>query len=945
MYNSLYIKTDNTFLESMIKVKDLISYAIKNNIKTLAIADNNMHGVMDFNIECINNKITPIIGLEITYKNLKYVLYAKNNQGYTNLLKLNTILSEKEIEIEDIIKYQNNLICVIPYKYYVLYDILKDIYNDIFIGYQNQQESKKIKEKKIYYNEILCLNKEDLEYLKYLYCIKNNEYIDRININYIDNYIIYEQENIENYNYIIENCDITIELERKDLLPIYNDSPYETLKNLCMEGLKKKIGNMVPNTYIERLKMELKTIKDMGFSNYFLIVYDYSSYAKKNNSVAICRGSAAGSLVSYLLNITNMDPIKYNLYFERFLNKDRLKMPDIDMDFEGDIRDKVVKYCIDKYGIKKITPIITFSTLQPKQAINDICKVMDIPNRTKELLSNLIDSRISLSENLSNNKLKEYLNINSDLKKVYEVAQKLEGIKRQSSVHAAGIIMSNTTLDDIIPLKKYHDYYITGIDATYLEKIGLLKMDLLTVRTLDLISNILKEVNIKYDDIDINDKDTIDVFKNGDTLGIFQFEKEGITKTIMKMQPNSFSDIYNAIALYRPGPMQNIDTYTKRKLGQEKINYLHPLLKPILESTYGVIIYQEQIMQIAKNIAGYTLGEADILRDAMSKKKKEVIEKEKEHFIEGCLKKIDYDTALKLYNFLLSFASYGFNKAHSVIYARCAYNMAYLKVHYPTTYFKHLLLNGNFDSKFLYEMKKYKVEIIKPDINLSELDYSLKEGKIIYPLNDIKNVGILPNELIKNRANGYKDIYEIFEKLRNINKENIIPLIKVGVFDSLGMNRKTLINNLDSLLNYNDISTLFQGNKEYRPTLIEDLEYTKKEILEFEYEYLGFYLTSHPVSLYKTKYKSINIKDIDKYLGKYVNIVLYISRINTNKKEKKTCFMTGNDELDSIEIIMFNSIYEQNKDIKKGDIVYIFGKVEKQLSKYEIIVNKIEKLD
>ena len=353
MYNSLYIKTDNTFLESMIKVKDLISYAIKNNIKTLAIADSNMHGVMDFYIECINNKIKPIIGLEITYKNLKYVLYAKNNQGYKNLLKLNTILSEKEIEKEDIIKYKNNLICVIPYKNYVLYDILKDIYNDIFIGYQNQQENKNIKEKKLYYNEILCLNKEDLEYLKYLYCIKNNEYIDRININYIDNYIIYEQENIENYNYIIENCNITIELERKDLLPIYNENPYETLKNLCMEGLKKKIGNMVPNIYIERLKMELKTIKEMGFSNYFLIVYDYSYYAKKNNSVAICRGSAAGSLVSYLLNITNMDPIKYNLYFERFLNKDRLKMPDIDMDFEGDIRDKVVKYCIDKYGAKK----------------------------------------------------------------------------------------------------------------------------------------------------------------------------------------------------------------------------------------------------------------------------------------------------------------------------------------------------------------------------------------------------------------------------------------------------------------------------------------------------------------------------------------------------------------------------------------------------------------
>ena len=935
MYTPFNIKTDNTFLTSMIQIKDLIKYALNNNIKSLSITDNNLYGVMDFYTECINNSIKPIVGLDLNY-NGNLLLYCKDIIGYKNLLKLNSI---DNITITDLNNYKDSIVCILPYESINNYNELNNIYKDLYIGYKNKEQFNEIKHnKKVYINDILCLEKDDMDYLKYLYCIKNDEYLDRVNVEFKDNYlkILKEESNKE----ITNMCNFHLDFNMSNLIPEVDNNSYELLKQLCLDGLKNKLGNLVPNKYLERLKYELKIIKDMNYCNYFLIVQDYVSYAKKiGGNTCLCRGSAAGSLVSYLIDITDTDPLLYNLYFERFLNPERVTMPDIDIDFKGSIREEVVKYCISKYGLKKVAPIITFQTLQAKQAIKDIFKVLDIPDKQKDKVSKLLDSKLSLTENLKNEKLKNYLD-ELELNDAYNIAIKFEGMKKTSSVHAAGVVMCNIDIDNIIPLKKYDDYYITGIDATYLERIGLLKMDLLTVRTLDLLSDMLNDIGIDYNDIPLDDPKTIEVFKNGDTLGIFQFEKEGITQTIKKMQPNNLFDIYNALALYRPGPMQNIDKYINRKIGKEKVNYLHISLKPILNSTYGVIIYQEQIMEIAKQLANFTMSDADNLRRAMSKKKKELLVSYKEQFINGCINNnIDNNIATKIFDLMYSFASYGFNKSHSVVYGVCAYKMGYIKANYPDIYFKHLLKKDLCTSKHLYEMKKYKVNIIKPDINKSGLDYIYDNG-LIYPISNIKGSESIAKQIVENKP--YNNIYSLFETIPNINKEQIIPLILTGCFDSFGYNRKTLIENLDDLINYGDLQYTFKNQESLKPIINTIEEYSKKELLDFEYNYLGFYLSSNPVSLYKSKYNSIDIKDINKYFNKYVDLVVMIEKIGINKSNKPTCFITGVDEYDSISVILFNNIYEQNKNIKKNDIIHVYGKISRNYGKDEILVSNIE---
>lgn len=441
--------------------------------------------------------------------------------------------------------------------------------------------------------------------------------------------IKYPDQDFKNNQKIESVCNLTIETH-KNLLPIYkcpNDIDAITfLKQLCKDGLKRIFGETVSKKYVERLKYELSVIEEMGFCNYFLVVWDYVKYAKEHDIlVGPGRGSAAGSLVAYLLNITTIDPMKYDLMFERFLNAMRITMPDIDIDFEYTKRDQIVKYCMEKYGVKKVAPIITFGTLGSKQAIRDVGRVMNIELSLVDQVCKYLDSRISLKENYQNSKkLQDYLNTNQELKKMYQISLKLEGLKRHTSIHAAGIVMSQIDLDEVIPLQKGIDGYLTGYSMEYLESLGLLKMDFLALRNLTLIADTLKDIpdDLTFDTIVAEDREALALFTTVNTMGIFQFESDGMKNFLRKFRPTTFEDLFAALALYRPGPMNNIDSYIKRKHGKEKIDYLHPDLKPILENTYGIIVYQEQIMSIANIMAGYTLGEADILRRAMSKKKK-----------------------------------------------------------------------------------------------------------------------------------------------------------------------------------------------------------------------------------------------------------------------------------------------------------------------------------
>ena len=969
-YTPLYIKTHNSLLSSLIKETDLVEYALKNNLTSLTITDNNMYGVMDFYHLCLKNNIKPIVGLEVEIENVKIVLYCKNYDGYQNLISLSTKMSEDLITIDILKEKSSNLICIVPFNSMSLYEMLEDIYVDIFKGYTNYLERNKLEGKNlIYINEVLCLDKKDIDYLKYLESIKSGIPVSEIELNKNDCYIRNDikneyPEDLENNKYITNNCNLKIE-KNSNLLPVYdcpnNLSSYDYLKKLCIDGMKKVFGSTAPKIYIDRLKYELDIINKMGFCNYFLVVWDYVKYAKENDIlVGPGRGSAAGSLVSYLLNITTIDPIKYNLLFERFLNPERVTMPDIDIDFEYTKREDVVEYCINKYGIKKVAPIITFGTLGAKQAVRDVGRGLNISVKSIDVLCNLIDSKLTLIENYKQNKkIKDYLDINQNFKKLYKIASRIEGIKRHTSIHAAGIVMSNCNLDTIIPLDKSHGtFYTTGYSMDYLEELGLLKMDFLALRNLSLIKDVLKEIpDLTFEKIPMNDKKAINIFTTVNTSGIFQFESQGMMNFLRKFKPDSFEDVVASIALFRPGPMNNIDSYIKRKNGKEKIDYIDPSLEGILKPTYGIIIYQEQIMQIANVMAGYSFGEADILRRAMSKKKEEVMIAEKDKFIKRSIKRgYSKDISEKVYSLILKFASYGFNRAHSVAYSVIAYKMAYLKSHYPYLFMNSLLtMNIGSETKikeYIYECKLNNINILSPNINESMDTFKVEGNSIRYPLTGIKSVGVnVINSILEERSKGnFKDIYDFINRCygKSVNRKTIESLIFAGCFDLFGYNRNTLYSNLDNLINYGEIGGILENDESLKPVITKVEEFNKKDLLLKELSVFGFYLNGHPILDYKIKYPNLaSISNLSMYFDKNITTIIYVDRIKeiSTKNNEKMVFITGSDELNTVDIVLFPRVYNKYNDFEIGDILKINGKVEKRFDKFQIVLNSFEKLD
>lgn len=939
----LNIKTNNYLLHSMIKIEDLIEVAKQNNLKTLSIADDNMYGALQFYNACIKNDIKPIIGLEISIPE-KIILYAKNYDGYKNLMKITTIKNERKLEEKDLFKYSDNIICIIPYESKMHYNLLNKIYEDLFISYTDESQRENINlENKFYMREILCIKKEDEKYLKYLKAIKEGKkYLEIEDIKDVSLLPIRDENTIENL------CNLKIKMHM-DLLPVYTASSYEYLKKQCIEGMKRIFGSSVKKKYAIRLKNELEIINKMGFCDYFLVVQDYVKYAKENGIlVGPGRGSAAGSLVSYALDITTIDPLKYDLLFERFLNPERVTMPDIDIDFEDDRRGEVIDYCVQKYGSKKVALIITFGTLASKQAIRDVGRTLDIDLKKIDFLSKMIDSKKNLRQNLTQN-VKTYLENNRDLKTVYKIALKLEGLKRHTSIHAAGIVMSKENLDETLPLDKMEDLYVSEYDKDYLEDLGLLKMDFLGIKNLTMINNILKEIDdLTFDNIPEDDKQALNIFKTVNTNGIFQFESPGMVNFLKKLLPDNFNDIIAALALFRPGPMKNIDSYIRRKRGLEKIDYFHEDLKEILKPTYGIIVYQEQIMQIASTLAGYSFQEADLLRRAMSKKKQEILIKEKDKFIKGAIKKgYDKDLAQKVYDLIFRFAEYGFNKSHTVAYAMISYKMAYLKAHYPKIFMKHLLNNAINSlpktKQYIYECQKYGIKVKGPNINYSENTYRIIDGKIIYPLTNIKNVGITSaNKILKERANGYfKDIFDFIKRCGNLPSNTIENLIYSGALDSFNYSKKTLIKNLESLKNYGEISSL--DDEIFKPEIEEYKEYSMEEILKFELELLGLYLTEHPVTKYKQNLKTVELKDINMYFDKIIDVITLTDKIRIidTKKGEKMMFLTVSDELDKKEVVVFPRVLNSIREIKENDILKIRGRVQKRYDEYQIIAQNI----
>ena len=953
-YVPLWIKTDYSILSSLIKIDDLINKLTSLDISSCAICDNNLFGAMEFYNKCKSNGIKPIIGLEI---NLSFpvLLYAKNYKGYQALCNIDTLKNEGKLNNKVIYSYLDDLLVVIPFEFIDSASEFIGGLNEYFVGYSNLSDLEKITGNKVYVKKTLSLSKNEEPYLPYLYKIKDVDFKLDSDVT-LDEMVSTEIK--KDTLYFSNMCDINIP-KQSNLLPVYNDdSNFDEKKylvDLCVYGLKKRLNNNVPESYVIRLKHEIDIIIKMGFCNYFLVVWDYVKYAKKNGILVGPRGSAASSLVSYSLGITDVDPMKYDLLFERFLNPQRITMPDIDMDFDAEKRYKVIDYVKEKYGLNRVCEIITFSNLLAKQVIRDLARIFDVSTFKVDNLLKNFDDKKSLKEQLLNSSVKKMLD-DQELRKMYEVALHLEGLKRHTSIHAAGIIISSKDLRNYVPLTLNSDgTYICGYTMNYIEDLGLLKMDFLGLKNLTIIDKVLCRVNkIKFNDIPFNDKKTYDLFATGDLTGIFQFETMGMRKFITELKPDNINDLIAAVALFRPGPIDNIPSYIARKHGKEKVTYVNDCLKSILEPTYGIIIYQEQIMQIASKMAGFSYGQADVLRRAMSKKKQDVLLAQKDNFIKGSIKNgYDEKTALSVYELILKFANYGFNKAHSVCYAIIGYKIAYLKTHFPLEFMCEILNNyigvSSKTKTLLNECKRLDVEIIKPTINNTSCNYEIIEGKIVYPLSMIKGIGTLTcRQIVDERvANGaFTSYFDFIKRTYKTGIDVIKNVILSGALDFFGHTRKTLIENIDEAINYAELCSGLDENLVVKPELKEYEEYTQEELTKQEEKLYGFYISNHPTNRYISE-NSITTDKLNNYFDKNIEMTLYFERkkeVNTKSGDKMT-FINASDAFGNAELVMFPKTYNKYFNIPIPGVYKIKGKVEKRFSKLQIVLYDVERCD
>jgi len=799
-------------------------------------------------------------------------------------------------------------------------------------------------------------------------------------------------EAIENTKKIAERCNLDIKFSEFHL-PKYelNDSNYSNnlngyLRKVAEDGLKKKLKGQIPEQYIERLNSELKMIETMGFSSYFLIVWDFIRYAKaKGIPVGPGRGSAAGSLVAYCLDITGIDPIKYDLLFERFLNPERINMPDIDVDFCVDRRPEVIEYVAGRYGKDRVAQIITFGTMQARAAIRDTGRAMDIPYAEVDRVAKLIPNipGITLKDALTiDSPLKELYKENSKIREMIDIAQRLEGLTRHASTHAAGIVISPEPLTEVLPLYKApNDTVITTqYEMAAIESLGLLKFDFLGLKTLTVIDKTEKHINktrlaalqedfepFQTKNIPLNDRETFDLLSSGRTTGIFQLESSGMRELLVRLRPEAFEDLIALVALYRPGPLGSgmVEDFIKRKRGHIPIKYELQELEEILQETYGVILYQEQVMRIANKLANFTMGQADILRKAMGKKMPEEMEKLKKNFIQGAKNnKIPEKKAEKIFDLMAFFAEYGFNKSHSAAYALIAYQTAYLKTHLPVE-FMAALLSSDMDNTskvvtYINECKEMGIKILPPDINESEREFKVMGNSIRFGLEAVKGVGGSAIEaIIEARTAGtFTSLMSFCLKVdsRRVNKKVIESLIKAGAFDSIGR-RSQLMAALDSTLDSaakaqkaknSGQGIIFETQHTGGETLPDIEEWERSELLRMEKEAIGFYITGHPLDKYKEKLEqssvtpSYHLQELqDKEEVTLGGIIIRVKQIQSKKRDIMA-YLTVEDLYGITEVIVFPDLYRESSGIISEDTpIIISGQIDKTDKGLKVIAKKI----
>lgn len=1012
MFQYLYVQTEYSILQSACKIKPLIEKLKEQQLHSCAIVDEGtMYGTIKFYQECNKNNIKPVIGLKVKYhyndKTNNLVLLAINNFGYQNLMKISSRLqlTNNNIDFEYLQKTTMGLIAILPYeeslvqKYLErndaknaiqILELLREIYSDFYIGLGIKSITNSnfidnyFKLLKNYNYQFVALpkvsfiNESDYDAYTTLKAIKNNgvfvEGIENDKNNYLHDVksvetIYYNHyDMLENTSKIANMCNVQIEFGKYQL-PLYESGldNFAYLKELCSIGLEKRMQNFEysydKRKYYDRLNYELNVINEMGFSDYFLIVYDYVKYAKKNNIfVGPGRGSAPASLVAYSLGITEIDPLYYNLLFERFLNKERLSMPDIDIDFPDDRRDEVIRYVGKKYGKNRVAHILTFGTFKIRQAINDCARVFKLNDvKTKEIYKHL--QAVNTYKVYDNPSLKTLIEASSDLQllmnnyedinKVLTIACKIQDIPRNISTHAAGIVITKFDLVNYTPLDEGLDeIYQTQYEAKDLEALGLLKMDFLGLKNL---TNIAKTIELIRKDIpdftlpkNENDYDTYKMMREGDLTGVFQLESAGMRKVIMQLKTSTFDDITHALALYRPGPMDIIPSFIRRKFNEEKVEYPHKDLEPILKETYGMIVYQDQIMLIACKFAGYTLGRADILRRAVSKKKKEVLEQERINFVESSVNRgYSSDTANMIYDYIVKFADYGFNKAHSVAYAKIAYLTAYLKCHYFAYYMSTLMTSfmGSSSEMLEYtkEATKKNVEVLNPNIKLSTDEFEVINGKIYFPLSIIKGLGeIKTKQCIEERTKAkFKDYEDFVERTKDFLAISLLEnIIYSGALDDFGLTKKAMIENLKSIIDRSNYGFI----KDMIKTDYTDEEFSYGILQEKELEVIGInikYNFYQQFASFYSKYNLVKIANLSE--NKEARTIGTVKRVRETKtKNNETmAFVEITDDTSNIEIVLFPMIYQQIGKLQNGMILMISGKTQKRMT-LQIIVDRFK---
>ncbi len=1057
-FTHLKIHTQYSICEGALRTADLARYCKENKIKAAGLCDsNNLCGALEFSETLAKTKTQPIIGTQINihYKNHtgKIPLFAKNLEGYKNLIKLSSKSfleiedsEEPHCKIEDIEKYSKGLILLtgtfdgffgklfsknLTDTISLLLAKLKKIYEDnLYIEIQRHNDvgeklfenfllnlSKQLDLPIIATHEVFYLDKDMYEAHDAYLCIGEKTYLNvKDRRKYSNQHYLKKSEEMSDLFKDLpdalknnENFPLRISYRPKNSAPILpniqttnSKSIDEILKEESKSGLNDKLKEYVlpelkdnnkiktEKIYQDRLDHEISIISKMKYSSYFLIVSDYIKWAKKNDiPVGPGRGSGAGSLVAWSLSITDIDPIKFDLIFERFLNPDRISMPDFDIDFCEEKRDRVFEYLKQKYG-KGVAHIITFGKLKARMAFRDIGRVLGLPYGYVDKLCKMIpfdpsrplslEKAIAQEPRIKNEEAKD-----PKVKKLIEISKKLEGLNRNMATHAAGVVIPEENLVEFIPLYKDSSSNSllpsTQFDMYASENAGLVKFDLLGLKTLTVIYKTLsllkqRKINLDIHKIKLDDPKIFELLSSGYTVGLFQLESSGMRDALVHMKPNKFEDIIALVALYRPGPMANIPIYNQCKHGEKEPDYLHPKIRKILEPTYGVIIYQEQVMQIAQVLSGFSAGEADILRRAMGKKKRAELEKQKERFVDGAVKNgITRETAIFIFGKIEPFAEYGFNKSHATAYALIAYQTAYLKTYYPNEFISASMSNelSNTDklSEFFEELKRLKIKIIRPCINECFADFVPIENKLFYALGAIKNVGFEAiSSLVKEREkNGkFKSVSNFISRVdpKNINKLQLEGLVKAGAFDSIFKNRKNIFNNIPNIIQ--NSKTLYENKVQNQSSLFSEEndkvsyllqgksspDWSSEETLSKEFESIGFYISSHPLKNYEEALKQYNVKSFSEFENSN-DVESFIAGTVMSVKEKKTAkgssfaIIKFSDLSKVYELFLFSEILEKNRaNLIEGKsfLLTVMKDKENQENRFRrISVRKIANLD